>query len=220
MPKSKYDFSIFIGRMQPPTNAHITTIKQALEISDHVIILLGSSFQPRTIKNPWNHHERAAMILNELPNGSSSRITFKPIRDFRYNDQEWVHQIQKIIKQQTIRHNKPKIALIGCKKDSSSKYLNYFPQWDMITTNHIPDIDASIVRSEYFDNNFFAWRDYDLISNSLKKYLQDWSNTTEYNNLKKEYEFIEKYKKGWETVHTHQYSAHQIQLLFNLVIYY
>lgn len=197
--KQKYDFTVFIGRMQPPTNAHIATIKKALEISNHVIILIGSSFQPRTIKNPWNHNERIAMIINELPAGSSSKMTFKPLRDYRYNDQEWVQQIQQIVKSQTISITKPKIGLIGCKKDQSSYYLNYFPQWDMIPTDHIADVDATTVRSEYFDNNFFAWRDYDLISPSLKKYLQEWSKTKEYQSLKKEYQFIQKYKQGWET---------------------
>lgn len=194
----KYDIIVYIGRMQPPTRAHIANIKKALEISTRVIVLLGSSFQPRTIKNPWNHYERAAMILNQLPPESSGKITFKGLRDYTYNDQEWIQQVQQMIKQETGGDNL-KIGIIGCKKDHSSYYLDYFPQWKLIEVDNIEDINATVVRNDYFSGTLFKWRDIDLISDDLKTYLQKWSATNEYCQLKKEYEFIEKYKKGWET---------------------
>jgi len=197
--KTKYDFAIFIGRMQPPTRAHIATINQALSIADKVIIFLGSSFQPRTIKNPWTHHERASMVLNELPADIGSRIIFKPIHDYRYNDQEWVQQIQQKVRQQTVSQENPKICIIGCNKDDTSYYLKYFPQWDSIDTDHIVDVDATTVREQYFENTLRLWSDYELISIKLKEYLQKWAKTADFLKLKREYEFIQTYKKGWET---------------------
>ena len=193
----KYSHIVYIGRMQPPTKAHIATIKKALELSDRVIVLLGSSNQPRTIKNPWNHYERASMILNELPPECSGRICFKRLSDFRYNDQEWVSEIQKIVKTETSGYNS-KIGIIGYKKDQSSYYLNYFPQWDFIEVDNIQDINATEVRNHYFMDNFFSWRDYDLISSELKSYLQKWSNSEAYKSLKSEYNCINEYKSAWK----------------------
>lgn len=194
----KYDYIVYIGRMQPPTRAHISTIQQALELSNRVIVLLGSSFQPRTIKNPWNYYERAAMVLNELPPEVAARISFKGLHDFRYNDQEWVQQVQKIVKTETLGKTNPKIGIIGCNKDQSSYYLNYFPQWEIIQTQHIEDVDATTVRNEYFSKKLFSWHDKDLISNKLLNYLKKWQENEQFKDLVEEYEFIEKYKSAWE----------------------
>lgn len=194
----KYSHIIYIGRMQPPTNAHISTIKEALQISRRVIVLLGSSNQPRTIKNPWTHYERASMILSELCPEVGSRIAFRPLSDYRYNDEDWIADIQKIVKSEICGYNNPKVAIIGHKKDNSSYYLDYFPQWDYIEVDNINDINATTVREQYFEDNFFSWRDYELISSSLKTFLQKWSKSEEYQLLKQEYECIKKYKSSWE----------------------
>lgn len=194
----KYKKIVYIGRMQPPTKAHIANIETALELADSVLVLLGSCYQPRTIKNPWNVFERAAMILNQLPPEASARITFRGLHDFRYNDQEWVQQVQQIVKKETLGYLKPKIGIIGCKKDDSSYYLDYFPQWSLIEMDQLEDVNATTVRDEYFSETLFNWKDKDLISSNLTEFLRKWTKTPEYQELVKEYQFIKDYKKGWE----------------------
>lgn len=196
--RNKLDFVVYIGRMQPPTLAHIANIKKALEISNTVIVLFGSSFQPRTIKNPWTDIERSYMILHQLPPEEHSRIKFYPLHDHRYNDQEWVTEVQKVVKTATKNILNPTIGIIGCKKDSTSYYLDYFPQWKMIEMDIINDINATAVRDEYFSGNLFSWKDKELISPELREYLSRWSKTVSYEDLVEEYNFIQKYKKGWE----------------------
>lgn len=197
--KKSFDFIIYIGRMQPPTKAHIANVIKALELSKFVIVLFGSSFQPRTVKNPWVWHERAAMLLNQLPPEKTGKIKCRGIKDFRYNDQEWARQIQHIVKNETIGYDKPKIGIIGCKKDDSSYYLDMFPQWEMIDTAKIEDVNATTVREEYFSGNILQGNDKNLISEQLKQYLQQWAKSEEYFTLVEEFNFINSYKKAWES---------------------
>lgn len=198
MSTKQYDFLVFIGRMQPPTNAHIANIKEALELADKVIILFGSSFQPRTIKNPWKWTERANMVLAHLEVIDHPRVIFAGVHDHRYNDQSWVQEVQQIVKRNTYSVDTPNIGIIGCKKDATSFYLDFFPQWAFVELPAIPDINATDIRDQYFEGTLFQWRDKDLISSELKEYLRQWSQTEEYKSLVEEFNHIKAYKKAWE----------------------
>lgn len=194
--KKQYDLIVYIGRMQPPTNAHVANVKKAMELADKVLVLFGSSFQPRTIKNPWNWTERSAMLLNQLPPAASARVTCRGLHDYRYNDQEWVQQVQSIVKKEILGYsNKPRIGIIGCKKDSTSYYLDMFPQWKLIEMEHIEDVNATTVRNEYFSGKLFHWHDKPLLEVKLEEYLRKWAECKEYHLLCEEYRFIEAYKK-------------------------
>ena len=56
------DVAVFILRAQPFHFGHRAVIEQALAQAKHVLLLLGSSHQPRSPRNPFTHEERAAMI--------------------------------------------------------------------------------------------------------------------------------------------------------------
>jgi bifunctional NMN adenylyltransferase/nudix hydrolase len=45
----KYDTIVFIGRFQPFHNAHLEIVKKALEQTNRLVILVGSSFQPKNL---------------------------------------------------------------------------------------------------------------------------------------------------------------------------
>jgi bifunctional NMN adenylyltransferase/nudix hydrolase len=193
-----YDLVIYIGRMQPPTLAHIANVKTAIELSKKVLVLFGSSFQPRTIKNPWSWHERATMLINQLEPADTPSVSCRGIHDYRYNDQEWAQQVQRLVKQEIIGIDKPKIGIIGCKKDSSSYYLDMFPQWKFIEMEQIEDVNATAIREEYFTGRLFQWHDKDFISKPLQDFLRQWSKAEQYSDLVTEFEFVKKYKSAWE----------------------
>lgn len=195
--KKSYDVVVYIGRMQPPTKAHIANINKALEHGNQVLVLLGSSFQPRTIKNPWKVNERASMLFYQLPPEITTRVTCRGIRDYPYNDQEWVQQIQKTVKRECLGLTAPRIAIIGCKKDESSYYLDMFPQWDLIEMEHLEDVNATSVRDDYFSGTLFNWSDKQLISDQLKEYLRKWMLSHAYTSLVNEYNFVKNYKEAW-----------------------
>ena len=57
MDTKKYDNLIYIGRFQLPHVGHINVIKQALAISNRVIVVVGSPGIARSPKNPFTEHE-------------------------------------------------------------------------------------------------------------------------------------------------------------------
>lgn len=187
-----YNTIVYIGRFQPVHLAHIEIIKTATSLADNVVILIGSAFQPRTIKNPWTWKEREEMIVAALPESIQSKVTLIPLRDILYNNQQWVSHVQTLVPQLDDDNNH--IGLIGHTKDHSSYYLQYFPQWSLIEHEQIKDVHSTDIRKLLFEH--------DKISPNLPPEIRDYINAfrlmPEYEQLVREYEFIDKYKKSWK----------------------
>ena len=62
----KYNLAVVIGRHQISHRGHELLKRNALEIADQVLIIIGSSFQSRNPRNPFTWQERQAMILSTL----------------------------------------------------------------------------------------------------------------------------------------------------------
>lgn len=197
----QYDIIVYIGRYQPPHLAHIELMKTALKRGTVLINLIGSANQPRTIKNPWLWQERAMMVELSLPDFTEDTVIFAPLRDIMYNDQKWALQVQEQVIKNTPRDmDNPSIAIIGHSKDETSYYLNMFPQWDTIDVPNIEDIHASDIRDAYFTMNP---NDFDLkvgrnLPHAIHSYMQAFALREEYEQLRREYEFIRAYKAQWK----------------------
>jgi bifunctional NMN adenylyltransferase/nudix hydrolase len=79
--------------------------------------------------------------------------------------------------------------------------LNWFPQWKLITQPNFKtlggeNIDGTKIRDLMFKGDNF-WKVYvpDFVSEYISKYIK----TDEFQRLKKEYDYIIKYKKSWES---------------------
>lgn len=195
----EYESIVYIGRFQPPHLAHIQIIRKALERAKSVIVLVGSADKPRTIKNPFTWEERAHMIYASFP-GMEGLIQIHPLKDKMYNDQAWARDVQDKVRRAT--GGSDSVALIGHSKDESSYYLKMFPQWDLIDIDDIEDIHATDVRNALFTSHHEG--EFDLkIGRNLPSGIHDWLRafmlTTEYEQLVREYEFINKYKEAWES---------------------
>ena len=63
----KYDVIVFVGRFQPLHNAHLKTIQLASKLAKYVVVVIGSSNEPRTYtKNPFTAQERAELLYESL----------------------------------------------------------------------------------------------------------------------------------------------------------
>lgn len=199
MSQLKYDYVVYIGRFSPFHKGHLATIDNALKYGQKVIILIGSAFQPRTIKNPWTWEERKKMIENVyfhrmVPNGGSERIVIQPLKDYIYNEQQWFMDVQKIVS--NITKDNKNIAITGCNKDNSSYYLKHFPQWGYVGMDNIDGLNATDIRTSYLSSGLIpAPHEYipEDVFNSLKKFKE----TEEYKLLVQEYKFIQDYKKQY-----------------------
>lgn len=142
-------YSAFIGRMQLPHNGQLQIIKKALEETDALIVVLGSSFKSRTPKNPFTWEERADMIklsLGDLIGKEGERIHFIPMRDY-YDDDKWAFEVKKAVL--SITNGKP-VSLYGHKKDVTGYYQDNFSEWEYVDAGHLPGYDSSNLRKALF----------------------------------------------------------------------
>lgn len=55
-----------VGRFQPMHSGHLEMMRRALELCDNLVILVGSSQESRTEKNPFTFEERAGFIRRAI----------------------------------------------------------------------------------------------------------------------------------------------------------
>lgn len=203
----KYKKAILIGRFEPAHNGHMRNLAYASQIADRLQILIGSSYQPRTIKNPFTATERKDMILaslQRLPNSTASsyNVDFSFIRDFDYNDNLWIQQVQRVVRDANPDIEDKDIVILGHDKDASSWYLRAFPNWDFVPLNGYVEngshpIDATKIRELYFEGHL----DYikGAVTPAVFEFMVEFSKTAEYTNLVAEHNFIKDYKSKWLT---------------------
>lgn len=199
----KYNFIIYIGRFQPFHIGHYATLTTALELSERVILIVGSHNAPRTVKNPWTAKEREDMIRACLTEEQNARICVVPTEDRLYSDPQWIRSVEGsvnwIVKggeepfklSYPGKEYNPKIGLIGFAKDSvTSKYTNQFKQWERITCERTDvgddsPLNATKIRELLFTGhvNFTSG----AVPTPVYGYLKEFSHTDIFKELLAEY---------------------------------
>lgn len=195
----KYNTLVLIGRFQPFHSAHLLLVQRATALADNVVFIVGSANQPRTYKNPFTFAERSSMI-KAATMGMAGTLTFhiEPNFDSLYNDQAWAGRVQAAV----AKHTKPgdKIGIIGHKKDSSSSYLDMFPQWEFESVELIEPLDATDIRDLYFrreiNMNFIKH----VIPSTTFDFLNSFADTPAHEQIIKEREFVANYKKQYSSL--------------------
>jgi len=192
-----YGTLVLIGRFQPFHNAHLEIIKRATALTDNLVIITGSANQPRTYKNPFTSAEREQMI-KAATGGLTLKIHIESNPDTIYNDQAWAVRIQSIVSRYRILGTRT--AIIGHKKDESSFYLDMFPQWEYVDVEEIEPLSAVNIRDLYFKRdanmNFIKA----VVPQTTFVYLDAFKDTPEYEQIIKEREFVENYRKQYASL--------------------
>ncbi|MEO1133185.1 MAG: bifunctional nicotinamide-nucleotide adenylyltransferase/Nudix hydroxylase [Cyanobacteria bacterium J06639_1] len=186
-----YAYCVYIGRFQPFHLGHYDTIRQALEISEKVVVAIGSYSVAPNVKNPWTAAEREGTIRACVP---GDRLEFVYIRDRLYSDNLWLTDIQQKVFE--LAGESDRVAIIGYEKDSSSYYLKQFPQWDFIPARSLSDINATDIRDAYFglaDESKYA----DKIPPGTRSFLREFRDTPLFRELVDEYQFVQNYRQAW-----------------------
>lgn len=196
----KYDYAVYIGRFQPLHNGHVENIQNALSIAENVIVLVGSAFAARNIRNPFTFDERRNMILKVIDfEKRHDRLVVRPIRDFLYNDQDWIAEVQGVVYEIIDKYDEDvRVALVGAKKDDTTYYLNMFPQWEFVATNEVVNHAATTIRDKYFSYDI----DYRYLDcpDSTKDFLKFFRNTDSYEHLAEEHKFIKDYRASFNAL--------------------
>jgi len=217
---AKFVLTVYIGRFSPFHNGHAEVLKRARERSDAVLVLIGSINQARNPKNPWTFEERASVIDKWAsrpwtPHAKNAPVSVRGIRDFPYNDQLWIANVNKVINEfvdsaEQVKLN-PKdieIRITGADRDSSTFYLKYFPNFiaDMVDENMEVSrfLTATAVREIYFgrsfDGNEITANHAELLLNAFLpaetiNELRAFEETPFYDNLREEHLFNIEYRK-------------------------
>jgi bifunctional NMN adenylyltransferase/nudix hydrolase len=183
--------AVFIARMQGFHNAHLNIVRHSLERYDRLIIGIGSARQAPSPKNPWTADERIEMVKRTLTPAELDRVVFMPLRDYLYNDNQWITDVQQKVAMIT---NAPaeKISIVGRLKDKSSYYIRMFPQWkcDEYITLH-PE-DATKVRVGMFEDRMNDVRE--MVPGPVFDWLSEWKKTEQFEWTLDEHLFYEHYK--------------------------
>lgn len=207
------DYAVIIGRFNPPHKGHEEILRTAMSISPNVIVLLGSSKQARSSKNPFSWQEREAMILAMAKdiNPEYKNVIVKPIVDYKYDDNVWIRRVQEAVKSATgvdgsttmpSFSEEAKVGLVGHVKDKSSYYLKLFPQWDMIELPLMHEgISSTKIREWYFEDTNESWAQVlEHTPGSVSTLLSIFAATENFKWIKDEKEFMDKYMAKFSKV--------------------
>ena len=190
------DALVFIGRFQPFHNGHKAVIDTALEQAKEVVVVVGSSFAARNIRNPFTFEERKSMIKSVF---QTDRVKVVPVSDYPYDDNKWVNAIQKIV-DITVPDAKD-VGLIGHSKDSTSYYLNIFPRWkNHVEVGDVDGINATDIRNQLLEGYTGSFASNKMHNSSYTEMLDIILNKhkTEFSILFEEFKMIKKYKEAWK----------------------
>jgi bifunctional NMN adenylyltransferase/nudix hydrolase len=192
---------IIIGRFQPLHNAHAEMFEEAIQQVDRLIVVVGSATQAKTIKNPWTSDERSQMIM-EFFEGLGKEAIFKvsvvSVRDYLYNDNLWLAEVQSTLSQLEIDQDE-KVILFGHKKDSSTFYLDLFPRMEFVDLGSKGDLSATMVRELFFEGRLGEIKRHvpEFVAKRLfEEATQDIGSV--YSYLCEEYKKIAEYRAMWK----------------------
>lgn len=197
----QYHTLVFIGRFQPVHNAHTEIIRRASKLSKQIIIIVGSANQPRTYKNPWTSKDRQNMlenILDYIVPETECAVRIEHNIDTIYNDTAWAGRVQSIV----AKHTQPgdRIGVIGHKKDSTCFYLDMFPQWEQVEVPLLEPLNATNIRDLYFRRDANMHFIQGVVPQPVFRLLEGWKDTPEYEQIIREREFVEMYKKQYSSL--------------------
>lgn len=195
------DGAVVIGRMQLPHKPHLHLVRTALDKAKKAVVILGSAFHSRNIKNPFTWSERESMIRLCLSDEQNARITFIPVRDYG-DDKLWnqavIYKTNMALLEPT-GHLCRNVKLVGFFKDASSYYLNNFP-WQVLDAGSPMAIDATSLRnmlyeSENLDVTLEAMKEY--VPQAVLQYIKSWAQLPYLQYLKDEYNKIKNERKTY-----------------------
>ncbi|TVP48033.1 MAG: bifunctional nicotinamide-nucleotide adenylyltransferase/Nudix hydroxylase [Halomonas sp.] len=199
-----FDCLVFIGRFQPPHLGHLAIICEALKRARQVIVLVGSAWQARSLRNPWQFDERQTMIRAAFDDADNQRLEVSPLLDALYNDDVWVRDVQRKVRDLATPANArlPRIGLIGASRGQSSYYLSLFPQWESVSVPSVEGISASQIRERLFRSpgsteDYLTTGAYHDLPPGVVTSVRQFCKGSDYLQLLEEQHLLDQYRQAW-----------------------
>lgn len=203
-PSPDFDCLVFIGRFQPPHLGHLAVIHEALKRARQVIVLVGSSWQARSLRNPWRFEERRAMLRGAFDDEDNARLAVVPLLDALYNNDVWVRDVQRKVRDiaSPLGARLPRIGLIGASRGQSSYYLSLFPQWESVSVPLVEGISASQIRERLFRsassaNDYLSTGAAHDLPPGVVGAIRDFCDEESCRQLIEEQQLLDQYRSAW-----------------------
>lgn len=168
----------FIGRCQLPHLGHVDLLRAALSKCSRLLVLIGSVYQPRTLKNPFTYEERVEMLQGCFTESELEKITFVPLPDL-LPDPVWVRSVDNIVS----KYGPPSAptTIFGYEKDESSYYLQLFSHYrDGTVAESYHGLSSTPLRTAYFKEGRINT---EALHSHVVQYLERFSQTEHYKTL-------------------------------------
>jgi bifunctional NMN adenylyltransferase/nudix hydrolase len=158
MSNKMHKLAVYIGRFQPFHIGHRNVLEQISKEIDSTLILVGSSYRPRSWKNPFTFAERKGFIDHGTADMQMPVDTL-PLVDTLYNDRSWASNVRTAVRiymrAKGLSEENTEVILTGFEKDQSSKYLRWFPEWDILPASAAKYKDEIISATDLREAIFF-----------------------------------------------------------------
>lgn len=193
---------VFIGRFQPFHAGHHNVVKNASEVSKNILILVGSSYRPRSWKNPFKFNERKDFIMKSCSE-MDINLGILPLVDTLYNDRTWATNVRAAVNiyirnQGFSSVDDCEVILTGYEKDNSSEYLKWFPEWSWMPMNGVNHNNKLINAKDFREDLFFGdGSDLEKYGKAESQNALKWieSNPKQVDIVREEAVFSNKYKQ-------------------------
>jgi bifunctional NMN adenylyltransferase/nudix hydrolase len=177
-------------------------VDEGLRSARRVIVVIGSTRQARSLRDPFTFTERAGMIAGAHPGMvDENRLLITPALDYLYSDNRWVEGIQAAVQGIVCQYHvaldrkEARIGLIGHSKDHTSYYLKLFPRWIGVDVQRTADISGTAIRDAYFGLNGKILDP--GLPESTRNFLTAFAETEAFRELTGEAAFVRAYKDSW-----------------------
>jgi bifunctional NMN adenylyltransferase/nudix hydrolase len=189
--------ALIVGRWQLFHKGHQTLLNAALATAQQVIVVIGSAFHARDVRNPFTWQERQTMIEACLSVDDRARVSFLPVRDY-FDDARWNAAVRQGVAK--LAGPSAAITLVGFKKDASSYYLDHFANWTLKLVEQEFELDATSLRNVFFegsdpDARLAVLRPH--VSVPVLDYLQAWARLPAYPERVREHQVVTQYRQRW-----------------------
>ena len=200
MAPGKFPYGVCIGRAQPPTRAHIDSLRRGLQVVDRIAVLINGSRLAPSTRNPFSFEQRVAQFSASLSEEELGRLRFFPLRDHPYAVARWHAEVQRCLAEFTADSpaTDAGVVLLGLEPDPSGHGLDLFPQFARVDTGWEGAADRSAaarLRAGYLGGS----QDFrDQVADGAGAWMERFMETSAFADLAREEAFIRKFKDSWK----------------------
>jgi bifunctional NMN adenylyltransferase/nudix hydrolase len=184
---------VYIGRFQPLHAGHLALMRRALAQADELVLVLGSAWRPRSVRNPFSVAERQQMVLASL-GADAARVRFVAVRDY-YDGVRWSAAVRHAVAD--VVPTGRSVGLFGHLKDASSLYLKDFPDWPLVHTENVDGINAADLREAWFAAHGDVAAVADRLPSPVTQWLAEFARTPDFTRLVDEHRYLAQYRQSW-----------------------